>query len=190
MYGKINRPFAQSFLLVFILSKKSTFFNVHFLGEGGHEKEYSLYSCENVENVEPSLSTHHQTSLWAVCKQSAYIGWIDTHSHKLVDVFVCEIPHLRMNNIIKKFLNVGCTSVPQMFFPVCGVLGVFIRLPRNFIRIWNEVDPEMCVLQLRNFASWVLTSRQHKVLDEVSGSFSIMVEWRWTTEKQVSICYK
>ena len=50
MYGKINRPFAQSFLLVFILSKKSTIINVHFLGGGGgHEKEYSLYSCENVE---------------------------------------------------------------------------------------------------------------------------------------------
>ena len=33
--------------------KKSTFFNVHFFG---HEKEYSLYFCENVEYGEPPLS--------------------------------------------------------------------------------------------------------------------------------------
>ena len=31
-----------------------------FWGEGGHEKEYSLYSCENVENVEPPLTLLEQ----------------------------------------------------------------------------------------------------------------------------------
>ena len=29
-----------------------------FGGEGDHENEYSLYSCENVENVEPPLRKH------------------------------------------------------------------------------------------------------------------------------------
>ena len=31
-----------------------------FWGEGGHEKEYSLYSCENVENVEPPLRKYEK----------------------------------------------------------------------------------------------------------------------------------